>query len=79
MSERNGAGAPRTGASSAVGDLADSPVLVRVSGASLAAALLLVATVTRREAELLSRFNPGRVVLVPLAVRVVVDPSAFLI
>jgi hypothetical protein len=68
-----------TGGSSEVGDLADSPVLVRVRGASLEAALLLVATVTRREAEDLSRFNPGRVVLVPLAVRVVVDPSAFLI
>jgi len=74
-----GGGCATTGASSEVGDLADSPVFVRESGAILEAALLLVATVTSREADDLSRFKPGRVVLVPLAVRVVVDPSAFLI
>jgi hypothetical protein len=75
----NGRGGLEAGGCSEVGDVTDSPVLVRVRGASLAAALLLVATVTRREADDLSRFNPGRVVFVPLAVRVVVDPSAFLI
>jgi hypothetical protein len=78
MEERNG-GAGMTGGSSDVGDVFDSVVLVRERGASLAAALLLVATDTRREAEGGLRFKPGRVVLVPLAVRVVVDPSGFLI
>jgi hypothetical protein len=58
--------------------LPDSDVLVRVKGASLDAALLLTATVASLDPEPELRFMVGRVVLVPLAVRVVVDPSAFL-
>ena len=50
MEDRKG-GDETTGGSSKVGDVVDSVVLVRERGASLAAALLLVATETRREAE----------------------------
>lgn len=56
----------------------ESVVLVRDRGASLEAAWLLAATVARRVEEAGFRFRAGLVVLVPFAVRVVVDPSGFL-
>ena len=55
-----------------------SAVFDRVRGCSFAPLALAAATWARRLTELVFRFRPGRVILVPLAVRVVVDPSGFL-
>lgn len=57
-----------------------SAVLDRVRGASLDAALeFAAATAASRLAEFGLRRRAGRVVFVPFAVRVVVDPSGFFI